>query len=111
MNPSGSPLWKSEFTIAETKGLHHGGADRKCSCGIHHVPSPAPPRDRVPTTGATIRIERPSGKVFQLDFLFVLEVRRQRFNLSEFDRVSLSRALRRDASDRRWQEEGCRLPS
>jgi hypothetical protein len=23
---------------------------------------------RVPTTGATIRIERPSGKVFQLDF-------------------------------------------
>ena len=47
---------------------------------------------RVPTTGATIRIERPSGKVFQLDFLFGLEVRRQRFNLSEFDRVSLSRA-------------------
>jgi hypothetical protein len=37
-------------------------------------------------TGATIRIERPSGKVFQLDFLFGLEVRRQRFNLSEFDR-------------------------
>jgi hypothetical protein len=41
---------------------------------------------RVPTTGATIRIERPSGKVFQLDFLFDLEVWRQRFNLSEFDR-------------------------
>ncbi len=41
---------------------------------------------RVPTTGATIRIERPSGKVFQLDFPFGLEVRRQRFNLSEFDR-------------------------
>jgi hypothetical protein len=47
---------------------------------------------RVPTTGATIRIERPSGKVFQLDFLFGLEVRRQCCNLSEFDRVSLSRA-------------------
>jgi hypothetical protein len=39
---------------------------------------------RVTTTGATIRIERPSGKVFQLDFLFRLEVRQQRFNLSEF---------------------------
>ena len=38
---------------------------------------------RVPTTGATIRIERPSGKVFQHDGL---EVRRQRFNLSESDR-------------------------
>ena len=49
---------------------------------------------RVPTTGATIRIERPSGKVFQLDFLFGLEVRRQRFNLSESDRVSLSRGFR-----------------
>jgi hypothetical protein len=48
----------------------------------------------VPTTGATIRIERPSGKVFQLDFLFVLEVWQQRFNLSEFDRVSLSRGFR-----------------
>jgi hypothetical protein len=45
-------------------------------------------------TGATIRIERPSGEVFQLDFLFGLEVRRQRFNLSEFDRVSLSRSFR-----------------
>ena len=49
---------------------------------------------RVPTTGAMIRIERPSGKVFQLDFLFRLEVRQQRFNLSEFDRVSLSRGFR-----------------
>ena len=49
---------------------------------------------RVPTTGATIRIERPSGKVFQLDFLFGLEVRRQRFNLSEFDLVSMSRGFR-----------------
>lgn len=45
-------------------------------------------------TGATIRIERPSGEVFQLDFLFGLEVRRQRFNLSEFDRVSLNRGFR-----------------
>ena len=36
----------------------------------------------------------PSGKVFQLDFLFGLEVRRQRFNLSEFDRVSLSQGFR-----------------
>jgi hypothetical protein len=44
--------------------------------------------------GATIRIERPSGKVFQLDFLFGLEVRRPRFNLSDFDRVSLSRGFR-----------------
>ena len=34
------------------------------------------------------------GKVFQLDFLFGLEVRWQRFNLSEFDRVSLSRGFR-----------------
>lgn len=40
----------------------------------------------MPTAGATIRIERPSGKVFQLDFLFGLEVRRQCFNLSEFHR-------------------------
>jgi hypothetical protein len=47
-------------------------------------------------TGATIRIERPSGEVFQLDFLFGLEVRRQRFNLSEFDRVSPSRGFRPD---------------
>jgi hypothetical protein len=35
-----------------------------------------------------------SGKVFQLDFLFRLEVRRQRFNLSEFDRIRLSRGFR-----------------
>jgi hypothetical protein len=42
----------------------------------------------VPTIGAMIRIERSSGKVFQLDFLFGLEVRRQRFDLSEFDGVS-----------------------
>jgi hypothetical protein len=47
-----------------------------------------------PSTGATIRIERPSGKVFQLDFLFGLNVRRQRFNLSEFDRVRLSGGFR-----------------
>jgi hypothetical protein len=45
-------------------------------------------------TGATIRIERPMGEVFQLGFLFGLEVRRRRFNLSEFDRVSLSRGFR-----------------
>jgi hypothetical protein len=43
---------------------------------------------------ATIRIERTSATVFQVDFLFGLEVRRQRFNLSEFDRVSLSRGCR-----------------
>ena len=48
----------------------------------------------MPTTGATIRVELPSGKVLQLDFLFGLEVRQQRFNLSEFDRVSLSRGFR-----------------
>jgi hypothetical protein len=42
-------------------------------------------------TGATIRIERLSGEVFQLNFLFGLEVRRQCFNLSEFD---LSRGFR-----------------
>jgi hypothetical protein len=47
----------------------------------------------VPTIGATISIERSSGKVFQLDFLFGLEVRRQRFDLSEFDGVSLSRGF------------------
>jgi hypothetical protein len=48
----------------------------------------------VPTEGATItiRIARSSGKVFRLDFLFGLEVR-QRFNLFEFDRVSLSHAV------------------
>jgi hypothetical protein len=35
-----------------------------------------------------------SRQVDRLDFLFGLEVRRQRFDLSEFDRVSLSRGFR-----------------
>ena len=47
----------------------------------------------MPTTGAMIRIERPSGKVFQLDFLFRLDVRRQRFNLSEFFRAGYQVSL------------------
>jgi hypothetical protein len=46
---------------------------------------------RVPTTGATI-LRR--GLSARLPILFGLEVRRQRFNLSEFDRVSLSRGFR-----------------
>ena len=63
---------------------------------------------RVPTTGATIRIERPSGRVFQLDFLFRLEVRRQRFNLSEFFRAGYqvprrSGPGRRSSLRRTWE--------
>jgi hypothetical protein len=63
------------------------------SCGIHHVPSPAPPTDKGADDRSDDSHRRLSGKVFQLDFLFGLEVRQQRFNLSEFDRVSLSRGF------------------
>jgi hypothetical protein len=45
-------------------------------------------------TNAQTRIERPTGEVFRLDFLFGIEVRRQRFSLIDFDRVSLSRGYR-----------------
>jgi len=41
-----------------------------------------------------IRIERATGEVFQLYGVLGLEVRRRRFTLAEFDRVSLSRAFR-----------------
>lgn len=46
------------------------------------------------TTSRQIRIERATGEVFRLDFLLGREVRRQRFNLSDFDRVTLSRGFR-----------------
>ena len=45
-------------------------------------------------TSAQIQIERVTGEVFRLDFLFGKQVRRQRFNLIGFDRVSLSRGYR-----------------
>ena len=45
-------------------------------------------------TGARIRIERATGEVLQSYALLGWEVRRQRFRLSDFDRVSLTRAFR-----------------
>jgi hypothetical protein len=41
-----------------------------------------------------IRVEHATGEVFQLYGVFGLEVRRRRFALAEFDRVSLTRAFR-----------------
>jgi hypothetical protein len=41
-----------------------------------------------------IRIEHAAGEVFQLYGVFGLEVRRRRFALADFDRVSLTRAFR-----------------
>ena len=46
------------------------------------------------TTGVTIRIERATGEIFRMYTLLGREVRRERFNLSDFDRVSLSRGFR-----------------
>ena len=45
-------------------------------------------------TSARIRFERETGEVVRFYFLFGREVRRTRFNLSDFDRVSLSRGFR-----------------
>jgi hypothetical protein len=41
-----------------------------------------------------IRVEQATGEVFELHGVFGLEVRRRRFALAEFDRVSLTRAFR-----------------
>ena len=46
------------------------------------------------TTGVRIRIERATREMFRLYMLLGREVRRERFNLSDFDRVSLSRGFR-----------------
>jgi hypothetical protein len=46
------------------------------------------------TFNVRIRIERETGEVFRLYALFGREVRRQRFNLPDFDRVSLNRGFR-----------------
>jgi hypothetical protein len=46
------------------------------------------------TTNVRIRIERETGEVFRLYLLAGREVRRQRFNLPDFDRVSLNRGFR-----------------
>jgi hypothetical protein len=45
-------------------------------------------------TSARIRFERAKGEVVWFYFVFGREVRRRRFNMSDFDRVSLSRAFR-----------------
>ena len=45
-------------------------------------------------TSARIRFERETGEVVRFYFVFGREVRRKRFNLSDFDRVSLSRGFR-----------------
>jgi hypothetical protein len=45
-------------------------------------------------TSVRIHVERATGQVFRLFTLFGRQVWRERFNLSEFDRVSLSRAFR-----------------
>ena len=46
------------------------------------------------TTNVRIRVERVTGKMFRLFTLFGHEVRQQRFNLSDFDHVSLDRGSR-----------------
>jgi hypothetical protein len=45
-------------------------------------------------TSARIRFERATGQVVRYYFVFGREVQRKRFHLSDFDRVSLSRAFR-----------------
>jgi hypothetical protein len=45
-------------------------------------------------TGTRIRFERETGQVVRFYFVFGHEVRRKRFNISDFDRVSLSRGFR-----------------
>jgi len=45
-------------------------------------------------TTVRIRVDRVTGEIFRLFTLFGHEVRRQRFNLSDFDRVSLNRGFR-----------------
>ena len=45
-------------------------------------------------TSARIRFERETGEVVRFYFVFGREVGRKRFNLSDFDRVSLSRGFR-----------------
>ena len=45
-------------------------------------------------TSVRIRIERVTGEVFRFYFLLGRELGRRRFNISDFDRISLSRAYR-----------------
>jgi hypothetical protein len=45
-------------------------------------------------TSARVRFRRETGEIVRFYFVFGREVRRKRFNLSDFDRVSLSRGFR-----------------
>jgi hypothetical protein len=45
-------------------------------------------------TSAKVRFERATGEVVRFYFVFGREVRLKRFNLTDFDRVSLSRGFR-----------------